>query len=168
MKAYGERMYRSTFSWLRHYLVVSGQLYALTALPPGKDLLVATGQKAGWTPEPLWTISWSDNSWPYRDWISDPSVVQPVASRYTDSSTAALLRNIMLWIKWLSKQVSHMAGQTHTHPDIATDISMWSSGQSSCLYPEARVRFPALPEKKSSGSGTGSTQPREYNWGATW
>jgi hypothetical protein len=34
--------------------------------------------------------------------------------------------------------------------------------------PEARVRFPALPEKKSSGSGTGSTQPREYNWGATW
>jgi hypothetical protein len=33
--------------------------------------------------------------------------------------------------------------------------------------PEARVRFPALPEKKSSGSGTGSTQPREYNRGAT-
>jgi hypothetical protein len=28
------------------------------------------------------------------------------------------------------------------------------------------VRFLALP-KKSSGSGTGSTQPREYNWGAT-
>jgi hypothetical protein len=28
--------------------------------------------------------------------------------------------------------------------------------------PEARVRFPPLP-KKSSGSGTGSTQPREYN-----
>jgi hypothetical protein len=26
-----------------------------------------------------------------------------------------------------------------------------------------RVRFPALPEKKSSGSGTGCTQPREYN-----
>jgi hypothetical protein len=34
--------------------------------------------------------------------------------------------------------------------------------------PEARVRFPALPEKKSSWSGTGSTQSREYNWGATW
>jgi hypothetical protein len=34
--------------------------------------------------------------------------------------------------------------------------------------PEARVRFPVLPGKKSSGSGTGSTQPREYNWGATW
>jgi hypothetical protein len=23
-------------------------------------------------------------------------------------------------------------------------------------------------KKKSSGSGTGSTQPREYNWGAAW
>jgi hypothetical protein len=29
--------------------------------------------------------------------------------------------------------------------------------------PEARVRFPALPKKKNCGSGTGSTQPREYN-----
>jgi hypothetical protein len=29
--------------------------------------------------------------------------------------------------------------------------------------PEAQVGFPALPEEKSSGSGTGSTQPREYN-----
>jgi hypothetical protein len=30
--------------------------------------------------------------------------------------------------------------------------------------PEARVRFPALPDfQRSSGSGTGSTQPREYN-----
>jgi hypothetical protein len=26
-----------------------------------------------------------------------------------------------------------------------------------------RVRFTALAEKKSSGSGTGSTQPREYD-----
>jgi hypothetical protein len=32
-----------------------------------------------------------------------------------------------------------------------------------------KVRFPALPDiLRSSGSGTGSTQPREYNWGATW
>jgi hypothetical protein len=32
--------------------------------------------------------------------------------------------------------------------------------------PEVRVPFPALPDfLRSSGSGTGSTQPREYNWG---
>jgi hypothetical protein len=39
-------------------------------------------------------------------------------------------------------------------PDIKTD-------------PEARVGFPALPDfLRSSGSETGSTQPREYNSGA--
>jgi hypothetical protein len=29
--------------------------------------------------------------------------------------------------------------------------------------PEVRVRFPALPDFLSSGSGMGSTQPPEYN-----
>jgi hypothetical protein len=28
--------------------------------------------------------------------------------------------------------------------------------------------IPGTTKKKSSGSGKGSTQPREYNWGATW
>jgi hypothetical protein len=28
--------------------------------------------------------------------------------------------------------------------------------------------IPATTRKKSSGSGTGSTQPREHNWEATW
>jgi hypothetical protein len=35
--------------------------------------------------------------------------------------------------------------------------------------PDVRVRFPALPDfPRCSGSGTGCTQTREYNWGATW
>jgi hypothetical protein len=35
--------------------------------------------------------------------------------------------------------------------------------------PEVRVWFPALPGfLRSSGSGTGSTQPREYNWPPLW
>jgi len=47
---------------------------------------------------------------------------------------------------------------------------LWSSGQSFwLLIQRSRVRSPALPDfLSSSGSGTGSTQPREVNWGATW
>jgi hypothetical protein len=33
----GKWLYRSTFSWPRHKLEVSGQLHAPAALPPGKD-----------------------------------------------------------------------------------------------------------------------------------
>jgi hypothetical protein len=42
---------------------------------------------------------------------------------------------------------------------------LWSSGQSSWLQIQrSRVRFPALLDfLRSSGSGTGSTQPREDN-----
>jgi hypothetical protein len=42
---------------------------------------------------------------------------------------------------------------------------LWSSGQSSLLQIQrSRVQFPALPDfLRSSGSGTGSTQPREDN-----
>jgi hypothetical protein len=44
---------------------------------------------------------------------------------------------------------------------------LWSSGQATDS--EIRFLFPALPDfLRSSGSGMGSTQPREYNWGATW
>jgi hypothetical protein len=49
-------------------------------------------------------------------------------------------------------------------------FQIWSSGQSSWLQIR-RLGFDSRHyqnEKKSSGSGTGSTQPRVYNWGATW
>jgi hypothetical protein len=47
---------------------------------------------------------------------------------------------------------------------------LWSTGQSSWLQIQrSRVRFPVLPDfLRNSGSGTGSTQPPEYNWGAAW
>jgi hypothetical protein len=47
---------------------------------------------------------------------------------------------------------------------------LWSSGQTSWLqFQRSRVRFPALPDfLRSSGPGRGSTQPCEYNSGATW
>jgi hypothetical protein len=47
---------------------------------------------------------------------------------------------------------------------------LWSSGQSSWLQTQRSwVWFLALPDfLHSSRSGTGSTQPREDKWGATW
>jgi hypothetical protein len=44
------------------------------------------------------------------------------------------------------------------------------SGQSFWLQIQrSRAWFPALPDfLRSRGSGTGSSQPREDNWGATW
>ena len=48
---------------------------------------------------------------------------------------------------------------------VSAVIPLWSSGQSFWLQIQrSRVRFPALPDfLSSSGSGTGSTQPREVN-----
>jgi hypothetical protein len=42
--------------------------------------------------------------------------------------------------------------------------TLWSRGQEFLATdPEVQVRFSAIPELlRSSGSGTGSTQPREY------
>jgi hypothetical protein len=90
----GEWMYRSAFSWPRHKLELSGQLHAPAALPPGKEPPVPIGEEGRWTPEPVWTTWRRENSWPYGDSNSDPSVVQPVASRYTDYAIPAPDRDV--------------------------------------------------------------------------
>jgi hypothetical protein len=76
MKTYLEWMYRSTFPSPRYQLEVSGRLHISAALSPGKEPLVLIGREVEWTPEPVWGSN------------SDPSVVQPVARRYTDYATA--------------------------------------------------------------------------------
>jgi hypothetical protein len=47
---------------------------------------------------------------------------------------------------------------------------MWKKQQLSIwkIIPEFAGSVPGTTRKKSSGSGTGSTQPRDYNWKATW
>jgi hypothetical protein len=70
---------------------VSGQHHAPAALSTGKESPVPIGEEAGWAPEPVWTTWRSENSCLHRDSNSDPYVVQPVASRYTDWATPAPL-----------------------------------------------------------------------------
>jgi hypothetical protein len=57
---------------------------------PGERDQGYTGYEAGWALEPVWTTWRSENSCPYWDSNSDPLVVQPVASRYTDCAIPAL------------------------------------------------------------------------------
>jgi hypothetical protein len=61
---------------------VSGQLHVPAALPGEEEPPVPIGYEAGWAPEPVRATWRTENSWPCRDSNSDPSVVQPVASRY--------------------------------------------------------------------------------------
>jgi hypothetical protein len=51
----------------------------------------------------------------------------------------------------------------HQHADVSTASVVWWS-EFLATDPEVRVGFQALPDfLRSSGSGTGPTQPREYN-----
>jgi hypothetical protein len=72
------------------------------------------------------------------------------------------------WLTWTRRYTSHI--QIFFGMLCAHRPPLWSSGQSSWLQIQrSLVRFPALPDfQRSNGSETGSTQPREYNWGATW
>jgi hypothetical protein len=61
-------------------------LYGLGKSPP-----VPTEEEAGWAPEPVCTTCRRESSWLYRDSNSDPPVVQPVTSHYTDYAIPASL-----------------------------------------------------------------------------
>jgi hypothetical protein len=63
--------------------------FTLRPLTPGKESAVPIGHEAGWTPEPIWMTWRTNNSWPYQDSNPVPSVVQTVASRYTDCAIPA-------------------------------------------------------------------------------
>ena len=69
-----------------------------------------------------------------------------------------------------STRLKHLQEQHTSIYGVLRIMAQWSSGQSFWLQIQrSRVRFPALPDFLSnSGSGTGFTQPREVNWGATW
>jgi hypothetical protein len=51
---------------------------------PGERAPAPIGYEDGWVPEPVWMIWGSESSWPYWDSNSELSVIQPVASGYTN------------------------------------------------------------------------------------
>ena len=97
----------------------------------------------------------------------DVASYPPPPKKRTSSSTP-------LWEPPISKTLCFFSGGEYYDLFYAlfkrNRPPLWSSGQSFWLQIQrSRFRFPALPDfLSSSGSGTGSTQPREVNWGATW
>jgi hypothetical protein len=90
----GEWIYRSTFSLSRHLLELSDQIHASAALSQWEKPPVPIGYEARRSSEPLRKIWRRENSLPYQDTNSDPSVVQSVANLYTDCTTR--LYNIVI------------------------------------------------------------------------
>jgi hypothetical protein len=63
----------------------------LLLYPQGKNPWHQLDRRLGWAPEPVWTTWRGENSWPYQDSKSNPSVIQPLASHYTDYAIPAPL-----------------------------------------------------------------------------
>jgi hypothetical protein len=70
---------------------VSGQLHATATLPPRKSLRYPLNSELS---RAVWTTLRSKNSCPHLDSNSEPLVVQPVASRYTDCVILALVKPV--------------------------------------------------------------------------
>jgi hypothetical protein len=79
-----EWMYKSTFSWPRHELEVSGQLHAPAALPPRKSPRYPLYRKFRGTQSRSGRYGEVKIFYPTELELPSSLVVQPVASRYTD------------------------------------------------------------------------------------
>ena len=94
---------------------------------------------------------------------SDYFSIQPYLIGFYKQGSECLLRGM----NWLFNTDSYSFVLKRLFMDTypARGPSLWSSGQSFWQQIQgSRVRFPALPDfLSSSGSGTGSTQPREVN-----
>jgi hypothetical protein len=75
---------------------MSGQLHAPVALFPGKEPQYSSDRRLGGSQSR--SRRRGENSWPYRDSNSDPSVVQPVASLYIEWPVSAPSSRVGTWI----------------------------------------------------------------------
>jgi hypothetical protein len=80
------------------YLLFSSANYAFCAWPTAHYMqcFVSFNAIKRESQNNLWTTWRRENSWPYRDSNSDSSIIQPVASRYTDYTIPAPIRKYMV------------------------------------------------------------------------
>jgi hypothetical protein len=143
------------------------KLHASAALPPGKEPPVRVGYEAGWASEPVWTLWRRENSYFYRDSNSDPSAVQPVSQQMSSNTVRAIV--LRSTIRGCINPLPHTSSWPGIHINAGI-VHRWDRlcslvvRVSGYIIQRSRVRFAALPDfLRSSGSGTGSTQPREDN-----
>jgi hypothetical protein len=111
----GEWMYGSTFSWPRHYLQVSGQLHGPAVLPPRKDPPPQyPSDRLGGHQSPSGRQWRRENSWSYQNSNSDPSVVLPIACRYTDYAIPAIQISLKTEILIFLKRKNFVLGEGET------------------------------------------------------
>ena len=102
-----------------------------------------------------------------RPWYISIFTVQTAKQSSAPEDVQIIAQNMLSCLKLLIKMsLLHLVGyRYYLHAIFVDGPPLWSSGQSFGLQIQrSRVRFPALPDfPSSSGSGTGSTQPREVN-----
>jgi hypothetical protein len=172
-------LYRSTISWPRYYFDVS-ELNSLAASPRVKRPWYPLGRRLMGPKANLNDLEKIINPTGTRTRSSSP---QPVAVPIALSWLCPLVPTLILaYILLISNFVEEHVHILH----VLLYMCIWTLYQIQLSYYASPDRLcglvvrvlgyrsggpgsiPGTTRKKSSGSGTGSTQPREYNWGATW
>jgi hypothetical protein len=122
-----------------YLLEVSGQFHAHPTLAPLKEPPVPIGQEAGWAPELVWMTWRSENSCPHWDLNSDPLVIQPVASHYTDCTILALRVGCLLYTYqcvcvYLSYYKCCICSELHISQMYLLTHERFSAVKGKCLY----------------------------------
>jgi hypothetical protein len=117
-----------------------------------------------------WAVTFLNKQWKFgrqmeqsnAEWCTN-KLWLPIWQSHLHNKIYSHLNSRNSWILWFYLVIRIMKMGTFRPP-------LWSSGHSFWLQIlMSRIRFPALPDfLRSSGSGTGFTQPREDNWGTTW
>jgi hypothetical protein len=120
---------------------MSGQLHAPGALPRGKSPRYPLERRTS-VPQNR-SGGRGENSWPYQHSNTDPSVVQPVASRYTDCAIPAAfsLINFVYYLDEIkaSKFVIPVSWSTNVTKRSAHACWIWHSEELHGIYRSSPV-----------------------------